>query len=92
MLQAELLDGAARRDVLDEAADILLRAERDEPGIGAWDLACIHAREGSMELCGRWLDRGHTNAQLPTRDTMISSAYFAGPRLQRWLKQKLDTF
>lgn len=85
MMQAEFAHGEARRDLLDEATDTLLRAEKHEPGIGAWELACIHARQGNLQLCGRWLERGYKHHLLPTRETILASPYFADARMQAWV-------
>lgn len=90
MMQAEFARGADRRDLLDEATDTLLRAEKSEPGIGAWELACIHARQGNLTLCGRWLERGHTHNLLPARDEILASPYFAEARVQAWVRDFFD--
>lgn len=90
MMQAEFAQGAMRRDLLDEATDLLLRAERVEPGIGAWQLACIHARQGDRELCKRWLERAHKNDLLPNRDQVLASPHFAESCMNAWIRTFLD--
>ena len=90
MMQAELAHGEARRDLLDEATDVLLRAERVDPGIGAWQLACIHARQDNRELCERWLVRAHKNGLLPKREEILASPYFADTRIRAWVRRIID--
>lgn len=90
MMQAEFAQGAVRRDLLDQATDTLLCAEKSDPGIGAWELACIHARQGNLKLCGLWLERGHKHHALPPRDTVLASPYFAEERVQAWARRFFD--
>jgi hypothetical protein len=91
MMQAELTSGEARRDLLDQATDVLFRAERLLAGSGAWRIACIHARQGNRELCLRWLQRGRDLNTLPPVGEMRASAYFTEVRFKEWFREFVDS-
>ena len=86
MMQAELLQGAARGSLLLEAKDVLLRAEQRRPGAGAWALACIGARTGNGELCRKWLERAQRSGELPEREEIERSPYLQSMRGARWFR------
>lgn len=90
LLQAELAAGADREALLQEAKDILIRAESMSPGSGSWFMACVNARMDNVPLCQKWLERAYAAGALPTRDEMSKSPYMSRVRDERWFQRLLS--
>ena len=86
MLEAELSPEADKELLFLEARDALIRADKLEPGRGAWKLACISARLNNAKLCRKWLERAQKYDALPPSDELRNSPYLKSVQNQKWFK------
>ena len=89
MLQAGLAQGSDRESLLTGAKDAFIRAERLQPGSGAWWLACLSAHSGNGDLCRKWLERALKCGTLPETAALTQSPYLDRVRGKKWFKKFL---
>ena len=77
----------AREQFFLEAKDALIQCEVAAPGRGAWLMACLNVRMGSVSLARKWLERAHSAGQLPARTDIVASAYMAELRGEAWFQE-----
>jgi hypothetical protein len=86
MLQAEFAPMVAREGLFLEAKDALIACETAAPGRGAWLMACLNMRMGSVALARKWLERAHAAGHLPARTVIVASAYMAELKGEDWFE------
>jgi len=87
MFQAELADAEMREALHIEAKDALIEVEMRAPGHGAWHMACLSARTGSLPLARKWLERAHAAQALPAREKILASAYLKSLHTETWFQE-----
>ena len=91
MLQAEFAPESEKELILLTAKDALLQAEKQLPGSGSWQMACISGRKGQANFCRRYLERAARFGTLPSRKEIQRSGYLASFRNARWFKKFLQS-
>src|SRR3954447_13435698 len=82
---------ALRAQLLAEAEEKCLLAEDVLPGVGSYNLACVHALRGDGEKCRAFLLRSREHGQLPARDHAATDPDFALFRDEPWFREILAT-
>ena len=91
LFQANLVpEPTSRADMMDEAKDLLLKAEKLRRGSGSYLLAAISAQNGNRDLCRKWLMRAFNSAAPPKREAIEKDALFASVRKAKWFKRLLS--
>ena len=95
MKQARQKKGAQREDLLQQAEEKLIQAEKklllwqadENKEYGAYTLACIYALRGNEAQCKRWLQVGEEAGILLPREYAMEEEAFASVRDKEWFKQ-----
>lgn len=90
MLQAEFAARGDREALYIEAKDALIECETLAPGRGAWLMACLNVRMGSVPLARKWLERAHAAEALPPREEILESAYMAEVLDHAWFVEFIE--
>jgi tetratricopeptide (TPR) repeat protein len=96
MKQARQKEGAQREELLQQAEEKLMQAEKElllwqaekDKEYGAYTLACIYALRGNEAECKRWLQVGEEAGTLfSSRKTAMEEEAFASMREKEWFKK-----
>lgn len=73
-------------DMLNLAEEKCLKAEVLKKGEGAYNLACVYALRKDKDNCRKWLNVGHENGTLPTREHAVKDSDLDSVRDEEWFK------
>ena len=76
--------GKELKRVLDEAEKYLTKAEKLQPGLGAYNLACVSSLKDDGEECLKWLEISRKEGWLPSKDHMAKDPDLDPVRKQEW--------
>jgi hypothetical protein len=69
-------DPDERELLLNEAHEKCAQAAKLAPGVGAYNLACIHALRKQNKQAIEWLQRSHAAGKLPSKDHIAKDKDF----------------
>ena len=75
--------------LLDQAKEILLKAEASQEGSSSYNLARVCALNSDGDECRKWLMKSKERGDLPSRAQLEQDADFANIRQKQWFKDFL---
>ena len=68
------------------AEDLMIKVEQMEPGLGAYNLACISCARGDEQECKLWLERSKVAGHLPAKEILLFEPDLRAVRDTAWFK------
>ena len=87
---ARTKEGQEADKMLEEAESKCLQAEEIEPGVGAYNLACISARRGDESGAQRWLLRAKDTGKLPPLQDIMTDTDLDSVKETSWFKEIIE--
>jgi hypothetical protein len=90
LLQSRRKPENQRRELLEKAKGLCLRAEGIKPGSGAYNLACIASLSGDFQECEKWLNKANEAKTLPKKEDLETDKDLDPVRHEPWFRKFLD--